>query len=66
MKITISPFKIALSLILATLLYSCAREDAYMGDDINITTSRDTIMFDTVFTEAIHEVSNCTMIKTKL
>lgn len=51
MKITISPFKIALSLILATLLYSCAREDAYMGDDIDITTSRDTIMFDTVFTE---------------
>lgn len=51
MNITISLFRIAISLILATLLYSCAREDAYMGDDIDITTSRDTIMFDTVFTE---------------
>lgn len=48
---TISPFKIALLFVLASLLYSCAREEVYMGDDIEITTSRDTIMFDTVFTE---------------
>ena len=51
MNITISPMKIALSLLIAMMLYSCAREDVYMGDDIDITTSRDTIMFDTVFTE---------------
>ena len=37
--------------MLAIMLFSCAREDVYMGDDIDITTSRDTIMFDTVFTE---------------
>ena len=37
--------------MLAMMLYSCAREDVYMGDDIDISTSRDTIMFDTVFTE---------------
>jgi len=51
MNITISPLKIALSLLLGMLLYSCAREEVYMGDDIDITISRDTIMFDTVFTE---------------
>lgn len=51
MSITISPLKITLSILLAIMLYSCAREDVYMGDDINIITSRDTIMFDTVFTE---------------
>ena len=51
MNITILPLKIALSFMLAMMLYSCAREDVYMGDDIDISASRDTIMFDTVFTE---------------
>jgi len=51
MTFNYSPLKVSISIMLAMILYSCAREEVYMGDDLDITTSRDTIMFDTVFTE---------------
>lgn len=47
----LSPLSGTIVLMAIILLVSCGRDDIYEGNDINIETSIDTLLFDTVFTE---------------
>jgi len=51
MKRQISPLLGTIVIIAMIVLHSCGRDELYQGDDINVTSSVDTLLFDTVFTE---------------